>query len=151
MQEQCTIADGCGMETIGSIRFEGGASEFDGNFHQGYEWIIPNENEHHPGASSVDDVRTLRLDGLADGDYQLVVEGLMGTAASGRAGASIDFSNTGYVGLVGDYVSQSGYSYPGAAITDPRNGVLTPASLPLVLAGIALAAVATTRRRRQGC
>lgn len=149
-QFSCFGDDGCLWEDLGVLAFEGAASDFDGNHHQGFTWTIGAGGETGSG-SSVNATRHLTLIDLSPlGEYRLVVEGTIGTNALGRASASVDFVNTGYIGLVGSYRSESGYSYPGAAIADPGNGVPTPPSLPLVLAGIALAAVVTTRPGRRG-
>lgn len=146
-QALCFESDGCMWTDIGVLSFTGFASEFDGVRSEGYIWSI-GAGDETGDSSFVNATRTLAVEVSPLGLYRMVVEGTIGAGASGRAGAHVDFSNTGYIGLVGDYLSQSGYRYPGAAITDPGNGVPTPATLPLVLAGIALAAVATPRRRR---
>ena len=142
----CTESDGCSWENLGLLAFVGAASDFDGAYHEGYAWTIGAGGEEGTG-SSINETRTLGVEVSPLGEYRMVVEGTIGTGAFGRAGAYVNFANTGYVGLVGDYISQSGYRYPGAAIADP-NGVPTPPTPSLVLAGIALAAGATTRRRR---
>lgn len=143
----CFGSDGCAWDNIGVLSFLGFASEFDGIHSEGYLWSIGAGDEAGTG-SSVNDTRSLRVEVSPVGQYRMVVEGTIGTGASGRAGAQVDFANTGYIGLVGSYLSGSGYRYPGAAITDSGNGVPTPATLPLMLAGITLAAVATVRRRQ---
>lgn len=59
--------------------------------------------------------------------------------------ALFDASNTVYAGIGG--IGSSTFTYPGRITDNPPGQLPTPASLPLVLAGIGLGVVGRTRRR----
>jgi len=146
----CTPQDGCNMENIATLGFTAVALDHPGpNRTNGmfFRWL---GEPRHDNASSIDEMRVLHLTGLSDGEvFELEAHATFGTHCIGPCGAIANFGHTADFGLVGDFVSLGGVGYRDLTASAGGGGgsaVPQPPTLPLVLAGIAAAAVLSVRR-----